>query len=116
MAKVRDEPLAILIDSIKWDLNTPNAMLGVYAARLAQDLGLGLRAAIIIENELKRSLYKAQQKVAAENQEIIKRPEVGHQVREAPSKFPKLLVGDQAKAVLEQRNAKKHGDGLPSPK
>lgn len=104
--KVQDEPLTIIIDQLKWDLNTPNAMISVYASRVARDLGLGIRAAIYIEDELRKVLHATRKMVLSGSKELIKRPDVGQQVRKTPAKLPKLIVGDQAKAMMERHSGR----------
>ena len=119
VVQVQDEPPIIFADIIKWDTNTPDVLIGSYAARAAKDVGLGHRAAILIEEEVKKQVYRARSGIKAGTEQLIERPEDGSTIISKPSKFPKLIRGDQARQLLERHAAKKRaaletGGGTPA--
>lgn len=122
VVQVQEEPPIIFADIIKWDTNTPSILIGSYAARAARDVGLGHRAAILIEEEVKKLVYRARTAIETGSQQLVERPEDGNKIVSKPSKFPKLIKGDQARHLLEKHAAKKRaslasggGGGTPDP-
>jgi hypothetical protein len=116
VVQVQESPPIIFADIIKWDTNTPDVLIGSYASRAARDVGLGHRAAILIEEEVKKLVYRARQAIQAGKQQLIERPDDGSTLISKPSKFPKLIKGEQARQLLEKHAAKKRASlGLSSP-
>jgi hypothetical protein len=107
VVQVQEEPPIIFADIIKWDTNTPDILIGSYAARAARDVGLGHRAAILIEEEVKKLIYRARKAIETGSQQPVERPEDGEKIIGKPSKFPKLIKGDQARHLLEKHAAKR---------
>jgi hypothetical protein len=104
---VQEQPPIIFADIIKWDLNTPDVLICSYAARVARDVGLGQRAAIAIEEEVKKLVYRARKAIDTGSLQLIERPEDGNTIISKPSKYPKLIKGDQARQLLEKHAAKR---------
>ena len=120
VVQVQEEPPIIFADIIKWDTNTPDVLIGSYAAHAARDVGLGHRAAILIEEEVKKLVYRARTAIETGSQQLVERPEDGNKIISKPSKYPKLIKGDQARHLLEKHAAKTRASlassgGTPDP-
>ena len=106
-----DPPIVVLDREVKWDLNTPDAMLALYAARIASDLGLDQRAACRIEEELHSTVIQIRKQVVAGSHALIARPGEGDLIRKEVAKYPMLMTGESAEKFLEIAAATKKKEG-----
>lgn len=108
-AKISEEPdPAVYVDTVNWDVNTPDAFVDVYAARVASDLKLSNLSAVRIGMELRNALNKVRRAVIAGTYVLKPLASPGNVVRKERSKLPAVVRGDKAREYLEmwqKRNA-----------
>lgn len=69
---------------------------------------------------MKKLVYRARTAIETGSQQLVARPEDGNKIISKPSKFPKLIKGDQARHLLEKHASKKRASlassgGTPDP-
>jgi hypothetical protein len=101
-AKISEEPEpAVYVDTVNWDVNTPDAFADVYAARVASDLKLTNLNAVRIGMELRNALNKAKKAVSAGTYTLKPLASPNNVLRKERSKLPAVVRGDKAREYLE---------------
>jgi len=103
----------VFADIITWDLNTPSAMAEVYVSRVASDLGLNRKQALLVASEMKKQIEQLRAQAAAVNLQFLPPPDPEAVAVQGDARSLPALVTKEV--VQAHRQGQGAGAAAPTP-